>query len=107
LSRYQSCHVPQETTGHLLLDCRRWRLQRGALYKALEKAGVSPPQQGEEAPEGRIFRDQKVTKTLLIFITATGIGGFPVEAAREADRLLRDNLMGLGLVEEVERRGEG
>jgi hypothetical protein len=106
-SRCQSCQAPQGTTGHLLVECRQWCRQRQALYRALNKAGVSPPRQGEIAPEGRLFKDQRATKSLMAFLATTNIGRFPGETAKEMDRAHRDDLRGLELVEEAEQRGEG
>jgi hypothetical protein len=37
------CQAPSETVYHLLFECREWRRQRGALYRALEKAKVALP----------------------------------------------------------------
>jgi hypothetical protein len=77
------------------------------LYKALVRTGVPPPEQGEAAPESRLFRDQRTTNALLTFLAATNIGCFLGEAAREVNRVSRDDLGGLDLVEEAESRGEG
>jgi hypothetical protein len=106
-SRCQSCQAPQGTAGHLLMQCRQWCHQRRALRRALIKAGVSPPVQGETAPECRLFKDQRATKALITFLATTNIGCFSGEAAKEIDRASRDNLWDLQLVQEAESRGEG
>jgi hypothetical protein len=78
-----------------------------ALYKALARAGVPPPGQGEAAAEGSLFKDQRATKAVLAFIAATNIGCFLGEAAWEAERASGGDLRGLELVEEAESRREG
>jgi hypothetical protein len=88
------------------VECRQWCHQRQALHRALVKAGVSPPGQGEIAPECRLFKNQRATKPLITFLATTDIGCFPEKTVREMERASRDNLWGLELVEEAESRGE-
>jgi hypothetical protein len=64
-----------------------------------------PLGQGEAAPERLLFRDQRATKALLAFLAAINIDCFLGEAAQEANRVSRDDLRGLGLVEDAESRG--
>jgi hypothetical protein len=73
----RNCQALQETADHLLVECRQWRRQRVALYKALARAGVPPAGQGEAAPESRFFKDQRATKALLAFLAATNIWLLP------------------------------
>jgi hypothetical protein len=59
------CQAPSETVYHLLFECREWRRQWGALFRALVKAKVALPTIAEDHPEGRIFGDPRATKAIL------------------------------------------
>jgi ribonuclease HI len=102
----RGCHAPSETVYHLLFECREWRRQRGALYRALEKAKVALPTAAEDHPEGRILGDPRATKAILQFLTDTTIG-----THRGADQALnRANTgdeWGLDTLDEADRDGEG
>jgi hypothetical protein len=76
------------------------------LYRALVKAGVSSSGWDETVPECRLFKNQRATKALMIFLATIDIGCFPGKAAKEIDRASRDNLWGLELVKKAESRGE-
>ena len=71
---------------HALLECRRWRIQRSAFFKALSKAGVPKISAAEEAPESRLLGDPRATKALLRFLADTAVGCFGDENARAAAR---------------------
>jgi ribonuclease HI len=102
----RGCHAPSETVYHLLFECREWRRQREALYRALAQAKVALPTAAEDHPEGRIFGDPRATKAILQFLTDTTIG-----IRRGADQALnRANTgdeWGLEALDEEERGGEG
>ena len=65
------------------------------------------PRQGEIPPEYGPFNDQRFTKALIAFLTKTKISCFLEGAATEIDRVSRDNLRDLELVDEAESRGRG
>jgi hypothetical protein len=102
----RGCQAPSETVYHLLFECREWRRQRGALYRALGKAKVALPTVAEDHPEGRLLGDPRATKAVLQFLTDTTIG-----AQRGADqaqnRANTDDTWGLEALDEEERGGEG
>jgi hypothetical protein len=54
--------------------------------RALTKAGMPPPGQGETAPEGCLFGDHIETKPLMAIPTTANLGCFPGEGAGEVDR---------------------
>jgi hypothetical protein len=62
---------------------------------------------GEEAPQRRLFQNQRATQALLGMLATTEIGYARGDKAREADRIQSDNGRGLNEVEEAERRGDG
>jgi hypothetical protein len=100
------CQAPSETVYHLLFECREWRRQRGALYRALVKAKVALPTIAEDHPEGRIFGDPRATKAILQFLTNTTIG--TRQGANQAlHRAGTGDEWGLAALEEEERGGEG
>lgn len=65
------------------------------------------PRQDEIAPEYVPYKDQRFTKTLIAFFTKAKISCFLEEAVTEIDRVSRDNLIDLELVDEAESRGRG
>jgi len=106
------CGELNETVRHALLECRKWRIQRSALLKALSKAGVPRISAAEESPESRLLGDSRATKALLCFLADTAVGCFGDENARAAARAQVDNERGLEdldteELEVEERRGEG
>ncbi|KKA22183.1 hypothetical protein T310_3782, partial [Rasamsonia emersonii CBS 393.64] len=103
----QGCQAPKESVYHLLFECREWRKQRRALYRALTKARVALPTMAEDHPEGRLLGDPKATKAILQFLADTTVGCPLGEAARAAERTRKDDEWGLAALEEAEREGEG
>jgi hypothetical protein len=101
-----SCQAPNETVYHLLFECREWRRQREALYRALGQAKVALPTAAEDHPEGRILGDPRATKAVLQFLTDTTIG-----TQRGVDQALNranaDDEWGLDALDEEDRGGEG
>ena len=106
-SSCQWCHAPRETVRHLLFECRQWRPQRRALYRALARARVQSPTAAEDCPEGRLFGDPKATGPLLEFISTTAIGCRRDETVWAAEMVRQDDEWGLEELEEEEREGEG
>ena len=111
-AKYSHCGELIETVRHALLKYRRWRIQRSAFLKALNKAGVPKISAAEEAPESRLLGDPRATKALLQFLANTAVGCFGDENARAVARAQIDNERGLEEldaeeVEVEERRGEG
>ena len=102
----QGCQAPSETVHHLLFECREWRKQRRALYKALQKVNVTLPTAAEDHPEGRLLGDPRATKAILQFLSDTTIGA-PGGEAQALDRARADDELGLEALEEAERGGEG
>jgi ribonuclease HI len=102
----QWCQAPSETVYHLLFECREWRRQREALYKALKRAKVALPTAAEEYPEGRILGDPRATKAILQFLNDTKVGT-PRGEDQALDRARADDEWGLEALEEAERGGEG
>ncbi|PGH00383.1 hypothetical protein AJ79_08235, partial [Helicocarpus griseus UAMH5409] len=83
-SRCEECSESRETVAHLLFNCRQWRRQREALYKALDEVKVSRPAPTEEALEACLFADSKITKVLLKFIGAVRASQSEQQMAEEA-----------------------
>ncbi|OJD27703.1 hypothetical protein ACJ73_00913 [Blastomyces percursus] len=102
--RCGECSDGHETVAHLLFNCRQWRRQREALFKALDEAKVIRPGPTEEAPEARLFADRKATKALLEYIGAITAQRSEQQAAEEA---LRADCWGIEAMEEGDREGEG
>ncbi|KAL1969928.1 hypothetical protein VTN77DRAFT_7438 [Rasamsonia byssochlamydoides] len=103
----RSCQAPKESVYHLLFECREWRKQREALYKALARAKVAVPTAAEDHPEGRLLGDLRATKAILQFLADTTVGCPLGEIAREAMRARRDDEWGLEALQEAEQEGEG
>ncbi|PGG97960.1 hypothetical protein AJ79_09015, partial [Helicocarpus griseus UAMH5409] len=102
--RCGECSESRETVAHLLFNCRQWRRQREALYKALDEVKVSRPAPTEEAPEARLFADPKAIKALLEFREAVRASQSEQQAAEEA---LQGDSWGIEAMEEDEQEGEG
>ncbi|OJD21244.1 hypothetical protein ACJ73_07416 [Blastomyces percursus] len=102
--RCGKCSDGHETVAHLLFNCRQWRRQREALFKALDEAKIIRPGPTEEAPEARLFADRKATKALLEYIGAITAQRSEQQAAEEA---LRADCWGIEAMEEGDREGEG
>jgi hypothetical protein len=102
----RGCQAPSETVYHLLFECREWRRQRGALYRALVKANIALPTAAEDHPEGRIFGDPRATKAILQFLTDT-TSGTHQGADQALHRANKGDEWGLDALEEAERGGEG
>jgi hypothetical protein len=102
-----NCHALSDTVEHQLLECRQWREERRTLQKDLLKARVQFPTAAEDSPAGRLFGDQRATKALLKFISATGIGCRRDEERQNAERVQKDNNWRIEMLEEEERVGEG
>lgn len=100
--RCQNCRAPNESTRHLLLECREWRRPRQHLFKELRKAGVELPME-EEAAEARILGEPKAVKAVLNFLTKTTVAS---GAEQEAARAQRDNEWGLKALMEAEQSEE-
>jgi ribonuclease HI len=105
--RCPHCGGANESVRHVLLDCRKWRVQRRTLLRELDKAGVPQPSAMEEHPESRLLGNAKASRALLNFLTTTTVGCFEGEADRAATRARADDEWGLAELEEEERRGEG
>jgi hypothetical protein len=73
------------------IECRHWRKQRRVFYRTLIRQGVNTPTAREEAPDGRLFKDQRTTQALLKMLSTTAIGYAQGDKTREADRIQRDN----------------
>jgi ribonuclease HI len=102
----QGCQAPSETVHHLLFECREWRKQRRALYKALQEVNVALPTAAEDYPAGRLLGDLRATKAVLQFLGDTTIGA-PRGEAQALDRARAEDEWGLEALEEAERGGEG
>ena len=102
----QGCQAPSETVHHLLFECREWRKQRRAFYKALQEVNVALPTAAEDYPAGRLLGDLRATKAVLQFLGDTTIGA-PRGEAQALDRARAEDEWGLEALEEAERGGEG
>jgi hypothetical protein len=102
----RGCQAPSETVYHLLFECREWRRQQEALYRALGQAKVALPTAAEEHPEGRLLGDPRATKAILQFLADTTIG--TQQGADQAlNRANTADIWGLDVLEEEARGGEG
>jgi hypothetical protein len=83
----QWCQAPYERVNHYCSNVENGGRSQGDLIRAR----VQYPTDTEDAPEGRLFGDQKATKALLNFIATTEVGMGRGEGIREAERTRRDD----------------
>jgi RNase H len=103
----QGCREPRETVHHVLFECRVWRHQRAALYRALDRVGITRPSAAEDCPEGRLLGEPKATNAVLQFLATTRTA-LPIgHLQRTLERARRDDEWGLGALEEADRTGDG
>jgi ribonuclease HI len=81
----RACGALEETTSHILFECRRRSRPRKVLYQELIDAGVPLPTAAEDAPEARLFSEPKATPALLHFLEGVELFGDSARAAKEAE----------------------
>ena len=81
----RACGALQETTSHILFECRRRSGPRKVLYRELIDARVPLPTAAEDAPEARLFSEPKATPALLHFLSSVDLFGDTARTAKEAE----------------------